>query len=154
MSYQSEAQLEQQLIDQLVNQDYKLIPIADYDSLMNNFKIQFEAFNGSRINEQPFSEKEWERIFNHISGKSIFESAKILRDKFVLERDNGTKIYLSLLDEDFTKNIYQVTNQTTLFSSSSCQTVLTQNILPTAIRIFCILTPFFGLTKIISVLLI
>lgn len=114
MSYQSEAQLEQQLIDQLVNQDYKLIPIADYDSLMNNFKIQFEAFNGSRINEQPFSEKEWERIFNHISGKSIFESAKILRDKFVLERDNGTKIYLSLLDEDFTKNIYQVTNQTTV----------------------------------------
>ncbi len=114
MSYQSEAQLEQQLIEQLVNQDYKLTAIENYDSLMSNFKIQFETFNSGRINNQPFSDKEWDRIFNHISGMGIFESAKILRDKFVLERDNGTKIYLSLLDEDFTKNIYQVTNQTTV----------------------------------------
>ena len=114
MSYQSEAQLEQQLIEQLISQDYKLARIDDYDTLLDNFKIQFERFNESKLNGQSFSDKEWERIFNYISGKSIFQSAKILRDKFVLERDNGTKIYLSLLDEDFSKNIYQVTNQTTI----------------------------------------
>ncbi len=50
MSYQSEAQLEQQLIEQLVNQDYKLTAIENYDSLMSNFKIQFETFNSGRIN--------------------------------------------------------------------------------------------------------
>lgn len=113
MSYQSEAQLEQQLIEQLINQDYNSVKIDDYDSLLSNFKIQFEAFNKNKI-DKPFSEKEWERIFNHISGKSIFESAKILRDKFVIERDNGDKVYLSLLDEDYSKNIFQVTNQTTV----------------------------------------
>lgn len=114
MSYQSEAQLERQLIEQLVSQDYHQTNINDYNSLIDNFKIQFETFNSSKLNDTPFSEKEWERIFNYISGKSIFESAKILRDKFILERDDGTKIYLSLLDEDYTKNIYQVTNQTTV----------------------------------------
>jgi type I restriction enzyme R subunit len=113
MSYQSEAQLEQQLIEQLGNQDYELAKLDDYDALLSNFKIQFEKFNNAKI-DKPFSDKEWERIFNYISGKSIFESAKILRDKFVIERDDGTKVYLSLLDEDYTKNIFQVTNQTTV----------------------------------------
>ncbi len=114
MSYQSEAQLEKQLIDQLIDQDYKNVRIDNYDALIENFKIQFEQFNRSKTGDKPFSEKEWERIFNFITGKSIFESAKILRDKFVIERDDGTKVYLSLLDEDFTKNIYQVTNQTSV----------------------------------------
>ena len=114
MSYQSEGQLEQQLIEQLINQDYKQAVIEDYDSLADNFKIQFETFNHNKLGEMPLTDKEWERIFNHISGKGIFESAKILRDKFVLERDDGTKVYLSLFDTDYTKNIYQVTNQTTV----------------------------------------
>lgn len=114
MSYQSEAQLEQQLIEQLVSQNYEQVKIEDYDSLLDNFRIQFEKFNKSKLNGKPFSEKEWERIFNYISGKSVFQSTKILRDKFVLERDDSTKIYLSLLDDDFPKNIYQVTNQTTV----------------------------------------
>ena len=114
MSYQSEAQLEQQLIEQLVSQNYEQVKIEDYDSLLDNFRIQFEKFNESKLNGKPFSEKEWERIFNYISGKSVFQSTKILRDKFVLERDDSTKIYLSLLDDDFPKNIYQVTNQTTV----------------------------------------
>ncbi|MCM1508864.1 MAG: type I restriction endonuclease subunit R [Ruminococcus flavefaciens] len=114
MSYQSEAQLEQQLIEQLNNQDYQLVKIEDYDALIENCKAQFAAFNADRIGDKPLSTKEWERIFNHISGKSIFESAKILRDKFILERDDGTRIYLALLNEDYTKNIFQVTNQTTV----------------------------------------
>ena len=85
MAYQSEAQLEQQLIEQLTNQDYKQVTIEDYDALLENFKVQFEKYNESKLNGKPFSDKEWERIFNHISGKGIFESAKILRDKFVLD---------------------------------------------------------------------
>lgn len=114
MGYQSEAQLEEQLIEQLKSQNYSQVTIADYDSLLENFKVQFELFNKSKLEGKPLSQKEWERIFNHINGKSIFESAKILRDKFVLERDNSTKVYLMLFDEDYSKNIYQVTNQTTV----------------------------------------
>ncbi len=114
MSYQSESQLEQQMIEQLANQDYKRVQIDDYDSLLENFKKQFEQFNSGKTGGKPFTAKEWERIFNYISGKSIFESAKILRDKFVLERDDGTRIYLALLDEDVSQNTFQVTNQTTV----------------------------------------
>ena len=62
----------------------------------------------------PLSDKEWERVFNYLLGKNVFQSAKILRDKFILERDNGDKIYVSLLNEDHTKNIFQITNQTTV----------------------------------------
>ena len=114
MGYQSEAQLEEQLIEQLKNQNYERVIIEDYDALLDNFKIQFEKFNKSKLDNKALSDKEWERVFNHIGGKSIFESAKILRDKFVLERDDGTKVYLMLFDEDYSKNIYQVTNQTTV----------------------------------------
>lgn len=113
MSYQSEAELEQQLIEQLKGQNYSVVTIPDYQSLVENFKVQFEKFNVEKL-DKPLSDKEWERIFNHLNGKSIFESAKILRDKYVLERDDGTKPYLLFLNEDPTKNIYQVSHQTTV----------------------------------------
>ena len=81
IAYQSEAQLEQPLIEQLANKDYKHVNIADYDALPENFEVQFEKFNESKLNGKPFNDKEWERNFNHITGKGIFEIAKILRDK-------------------------------------------------------------------------
>lgn len=114
MAYQSEAQLEQQLIEQLRNQNYCVVSISDYDALLVNFKEQFETFNAAKLNGKALSAKEWERVMNYINGKSIFESAKILRDKFVLEMDDGTKTYLQFIDEDHTKNRFQVTHQTTV----------------------------------------
>lgn len=114
MSYQSEAQLEAQLIEQLQSQNYTRVSLPDYDSLLANFKLQFERFNSGNLGGKTLSGKEWERVLNYLNGKSIFESAKILRDKFVLELDDGSKVYLALLDEDFSKNIFQVTNQTTV----------------------------------------
>lgn len=113
MAYQSEAALEQQFIDQLNQQEYTIVSIPDYDALVANFKVQFEAFNAAKL-DTPLTDKEWERIFNHMLGKSVFQCAKILRDKFVLEREDGTKVYLSFFDMDHTKNIFQVTNQTTV----------------------------------------
>lgn len=114
MSYQSEAQLEEQLIEQLQNQNYTRVEIPDYDTLVANFKMQFETFNKAKLDGKALSDKEWERVLNYVNGNSIFESAKILRDKFVLERDDTSKIYVAFFDEDYSKNIYQVTNQTTV----------------------------------------
>ena len=114
MSYQSEAQLEAQLIEQLQSQNYMKVDVPDYDSLLSNFKTQFERFNAANLGGKQLSGKEWERVLNYLNGKSIFESAKILRDKFVLEMDDSSKVYVSLMDEDFSKNIFQVTNQTTV----------------------------------------
>ena len=113
MAYQSEAELELQFIEQLNKQGYESVQIPDYDALVENFKAQFEKFNESKL-DTSLTEKEWERIFNHMLGKSVFQSAKILRDKFVLEREDGTKVYLSFYDADHTKNIFQVTHQTTV----------------------------------------
>lgn len=113
MAYQSEAELENLLIEQLKNQGYESANIQNYEELEANFKEQFARFNAAKL-DKPLTDKEWERVLNHLLGKSVFQSAKILRDKFILERDDGKKIYLSLLDEDHTKNIFQVTHQTTV----------------------------------------
>lgn len=79
MSYQSEAALEQQFIEQLNKQGYNPVSIPDYDALLENFKIQFAAFNAAKL-DHPLTDKEWERVFNIMLGKSVFQSAKILRD--------------------------------------------------------------------------
>ena len=48
MAYQSEAALEQQFIEQLNKQGYSTVSIPDYDALVENFKVQFEAFNAAK----------------------------------------------------------------------------------------------------------
>lgn len=63
MAYQSEAALEQQFIEQLNKQEYSTVDIPDYDALVENFKVQFEAFNAPKL-DTPITDKEWERIFN------------------------------------------------------------------------------------------
>lgn len=114
MGYQSEAELENQLIRQLISQDYKEVVINDYEALLNNFRNQFFEFNKEKLGGEPFSDKEWDRLLNYLLGRTVFESAKVLRDKYVLERDDGSKVYVAFIDEDHTKNIWQVTHQTTV----------------------------------------
>ena len=109
-----EFRLEEQLVNQLEKQNYTHTVLADYNALINNFRMQFGIFNKDKLAGKPLSEKEWERILNYVNGKSVFESAKILRDKFQIERDDGTKPYFKLLSNDFTENIYQVTHQVTV----------------------------------------
>ena len=58
MAYQSEAQLEKQLIAQLSGQKFAPVAIADEEALEANFKAQFEAFNKDKI-DKPLSDKEW-----------------------------------------------------------------------------------------------
>ena len=93
-TYQSEAELENQLIMQLNEQNYASVGIKDYDALLANFREQFCKFNDSKLSGKSLSDKEWERLTNYMLGNSVFESAKILRDKYVLERDDGTKVYV------------------------------------------------------------
>lgn len=114
MGYQSEAELENQLIRQLTTQGYTEVKIANQDDLIDNFKKQFLIFNREKLSGIDLSEKEWTRLFNKMYGKTVFESARTLRDKLPLERDDGTCVYLSFIDEDHTKNIWQVTHQTTI----------------------------------------
>ena len=82
MSYQSEAELENQLIKQLNDQGYMSVAISNYDGLLDNFRKQFTAFNIDKLGGNPLSDKEWDRLLNYMLGRSVFESAKVLRDKY------------------------------------------------------------------------
>lgn len=115
MAYQSEAELEKKLHTQLVNQGFKAVKIADYDALLHNFKQQLNEFNKHKLNGQPLTDKEFNRILTLIEGKSVYESSKILRDKLLIEREDGTQLYVELLNtKEWCKNLFQVTTQTTV----------------------------------------
>lgn len=115
MTYQSEAQLEKNMIEQLVHQGYKPITINNYDALIHNFRNQLNNFNEKKLDGRPLTDSEFSRFLTQIDGKSIFETAKILRDKQVFQRDDGTEIYLELFNKrEWCKNFFQVTHQTTV----------------------------------------
>lgn len=116
MRYQSEAQLEKNLIEQLKNQDFEYIKINNEKDLKNNFRNELYLHNKAKLNGEPFTDKEFERILRDVEGKSVFQSAKFLRDdKIILEREDGNKVYIELFDtKNWCKNRFQVTNQTTV----------------------------------------
>lgn len=115
MGYQSEAQLEKQLVEQLVKQGYGQVVINDEDELKKNFREQLYLHNENKLGGVQFTDKEFERVLRHLEGQSIYESAKRLRDKFVLEREDGTEVYIEFFDsKDWSKNKFQVTTQTTV----------------------------------------
>lgn len=115
MAYQPEAALEKNLHTQLVNLGFKAVNIPDYDALLANFKQQLNTFNQHKLNGQPLTDTEFKRILTLIEGKSIYDSAKILRDKLLIEREDGTQLYVELMNtKDWCKNLFQVTTQTTI----------------------------------------
>lgn len=115
LTYQSEAQLENKLIDLLVDGGYKRIYIKDEEDLILNFREQLNLFNIKNLENEPLTDAEFERFLTQINGKSIFASSKILRMKQELARDDGTKVFLELMNtNDWCKNNFQISNQTTM----------------------------------------
>ncbi len=116
MAYQSEAELEKRLIDDLINyKNYTRVSCPDESAIEKNFREQITLLNQASLNGAPLSDKEFERILVHIKGKSVYESAITLRDKFILPRDDGSEVYLKLFDpENPLKNIFQVSSQVTM----------------------------------------
>ena len=115
MTYQSEHELEELLINQLVEQGYAKVTIPDEAALEKNFRETLFEFNRKKLGDVSFTDKEFERILIHLKNKSIFNSAKIFRDKFILEREDGTKVYIEFFDgNDYHNNIFQVSNQITM----------------------------------------
>lgn len=110
MSKQSEQILEEQLLIQLQKLGYKYITIADEKSLLANLKTQLEKHNHIQ-----FSESEFEKVLNILNKGSVFEKAKVLREKkHHIIRDNGDNLYFEFLNvEHWCQNEYQVANQIT-----------------------------------------
>ena len=113
--YESEARLEDRMIDQLVKQGYEKVQINDVKDLENNFRKQVNRHNKIELKNVPLSDKEFEKLMVKISGKGVYQSANELRQKQFIERDDGSKVYIELFNNnDWCKNIFQVTHQTTV----------------------------------------
>lgn len=107
MSVQSEAQLENELIQQLKQLDYQHVDVKDEIQLLSNLKTQVERANGIST----FSANEWAQVLNHLKAGNSFNCAKVLRNRFPVTFDDGSTRHIDFLFADSTKNIYQVTNQ-------------------------------------------
>lgn len=115
MAYQSEALLEQNLLKSLIRNGYELVDINSEEDLKNNFRKQISKFNEDKLKGKPLTDKEFQIIMNRIEGKGVFESAKILRDKLEIEREDGERLFLTIMDtQKWCKNLFQVTNQITV----------------------------------------
>ncbi|HPE27844.1 MAG TPA: type I restriction endonuclease subunit R [Saccharofermentans sp.] len=111
-SYQSEADLERELIRMLGTQGYEYLSLRDEEALIVNLRKQLEILNKYR-----FSDGEWDRFFSEcIAGRNegIVEKTRRIQTDHVqiLRRDDGSTKNIYLLDK---KNIHnnrlQVINQ-------------------------------------------
>lgn len=112
MVYQSEFALENEMMEQLESNGYETVMIRNEQQLLDNFRAILNERHADKFKDQPLTDKEFQRLLTMINGKSIFESARILRDKLPLKRDDETEEYLSFLDtKNWCKNKFQITNQ-------------------------------------------
>lgn len=113
MGYQSEAEIEERLMIKLESQGYERIKIEDYEALVENFRKQLNIFNAETLDHE-LTDSEFKRVMNIVDSKTVYASAKQLRDKFTLELDDGREIYMQLFSSDPEKNHFQVSNQITV----------------------------------------
>lgn len=114
MGYQSEADLENHLIQKLSTLGFSSVKINDYEELVKNFREQLNKFNRDKLGGIDMSDTEFDRVMTGITGKTVFQCAKQLRDQIILDRDDGTHVYLDFFSKYPEKNIWQVTNQVTV----------------------------------------
>jgi len=104
---QTEAQLEEALVQRLGGLGYERVAIRNSGELLDNLKRQLEKHNTLTL-----SETEFERVLNHLDKGNVFDRAKTLRDRFALVRDDGTTRWIEFLNtEEWCRNEYQVTHQ-------------------------------------------
>lgn len=112
MSTQSEKELELSLIHQLETQGYERILIEDETELEQNLRLQLNKYNKSKLGKKELTDKEFSRILLHLGGRNVYQASEVLRDKYALEREDGSTVYIEFLGKE--GNIFQVTNQITV----------------------------------------
>lgn len=110
--YQSEADLENAFIKQLVSQGYEYLEINSEEDLIQNLRKQLE-----KVNKYKFTDNEWEKFFKEkIANPNegiVEKTRKIQKDYIqVLERDDGSSKNIYLIHKDnIHDNYLQVINQ-------------------------------------------
>ncbi|WP_066043047.1 type I restriction endonuclease subunit R [Herbiconiux solani] len=111
-SYQSEADLERELLSLMQSQACEYLPITSEAQLIANLRVQLEALNGLT-----FSDLEWAQFFSvRIAGatEGILEKTVRIQDDHVqlLKRDDGSVKNILLIDkQNIHNNRLQVINQ-------------------------------------------
>jgi len=111
-SYQSEAELERELIRLLQSQAYEYLPITSEAQLVANLRGQLQA-----LNSVTFSDAEWEQFFSEriaVANDGIVEKTVRIQEDHVqlLKRDDGSVKNIMLIDkQNVHNNRLQVINQ-------------------------------------------
>ena len=115
---ESEYAVEKHLIEQLSHMGYRFVRMGNHDDLLTNLREQICKINRDKLveakGEASLSDSEFERVKNRLLNHTVYESAKILREKWILDLDNGESVYLEFLTDDYERNTYQVTHQVTM----------------------------------------
>ncbi|MEE9406551.1 MAG: type I restriction endonuclease subunit R [Polaribacter sp.] len=110
MATQPEQLLENNLVSQLVELGYENVVIKDEPDLLINLKSQLEKHNKIILSDYDFKQ-----ILNYINKGSIFQRAKVLRDRVPFINDKGENKTIELINQVmWCKNEFQVTQQVTM----------------------------------------
>lgn len=111
-SYQSEAELERELIANLVAQGYERENFKTSDELYANLKVQIE-----RLNNVSFSNSEWERFlieYLDAPNEGMVEKTRKIQEDYIYDFtfDNGHLLNIKIIDKkNIHNNFLQVVNQ-------------------------------------------
>lgn len=111
-SYQSENDLEMELIKNLSQQGYEYLQIKNEAELIKNLRTQLE-----KLNDVVFSDSEWTNFFNEniaSANEGIVDKTRKIQDDFVqiLRRDDGSTKNIYLINKkSIHSNFLQVINQ-------------------------------------------
>ena len=111
-SYQSEAELERQLIENLFSQGYDKVNIKSNDDLYANLKVQIE-----KLNKVSFSDEEWRRFlleYLDAPNEGMIEKTRKIQENPIHDFifDDGHLKNIKIIDKkNIHNNFLQVTNQ-------------------------------------------
>ncbi|MCC0662042.1 type I restriction endonuclease subunit R [Clostridioides sp. ZZV14-6154] len=118
MKVKSEYEVESLFLDRLQEMDYSYVELKNYDDVLNNFRTKLCEVNKDELIAKKgiaeLSDSEFHKVMLRLNNHTIYESAKILRQKWILDLDNGETAYIEFLTNDTTRNTYQVTHQVTM----------------------------------------
>ena len=121
--YESEAQLENNLMRRLNALGYKTVVLNEEIDVVDHFRDILNRRNANRLNGKQISDSEFSRVMHEMtSNKSIYQMAQLLRGsdiqpygKISIQRDDNSDVYLDFFDgENYQNNTYEVTHQVTV----------------------------------------
>lgn len=113
-----ELTLENRFIEKLlsISPKYKRSNIKNYEDLKQNLKEKIFLLNKDKL-KKPLSDNEFKKIYNYLMNGNQIKKALKLRDKYLLERDNGEKVRIDFFKTSFSdkevwcQNYFEIANQ-------------------------------------------